>query len=158
MKNVILIVVVFIFFQNVTIAQDQKSSQQKVMDGFPPSCESRVTFSNYREHPFSQWSFRNAGAPMHVLMMPRSGAVHAFKESPDTEIGKMISADPEGNSKIFETIFSDNYTDGNCLEKQCSVMKNTGTDFRAQRVQGISEERVKPRLFEEEAATTISTH
>ena len=105
MKNVTLIVVLVIFFQNVTVAQDQNPSQQKVMDGFPPSRESQVTFSNYREHPFSQWSFRNAGAPMHVVMMPRSGAVHAFKESPDAAVGKMILTDTEGNSKTFESMF-----------------------------------------------------
>jgi len=82
------------------------------MDGFPPSRESLVTLSNYREHPFSQWSFRNAGAPMHVLMMPRSGPVHTFKESPNASIAKTTCLDTEGNSKTFESMFSDNYADG----------------------------------------------
>src|SRR4026208_2226114 len=111
MKNLFAIIVLFMFFQEVTLAQEAPT-KQKVMDGFPPSRESQVTFANYREHPFSQWSFRNAGAPMHVVMMPRSGPTHAFKESPDAGIGKTFSVDTEGNSKTFESMFSDNYADG----------------------------------------------
>ncbi|MBA4056560.1 MAG: 6-aminohexanoate hydrolase, partial [Marivirga sp.] len=122
MKNVIVVIALLLVFKNVTVAQDQKPSSQKVMDGFPPSRESQVTYSNYREHPFSQWSFRNAGAPMHVLMMPRSGPVHSFKESPDAAIGKMISVDTEGNSKTFESMFGDNHADGVIVLKNNTVL------------------------------------
>jgi len=132
MKNVIIAIVLFLLFQNPAVAQDQNPPQQKVMDGFPPSRESQVTFSNYRQHPFSQWSFRNAGAPMHILMMPRSGAVHAFKESQDAAIGKSIWIDTEGNSKTFESMFKDNYANGVIVIKNNTVLyENTGTDFRA---------------------------
>ena len=122
MKNVIIAIVLFVLFQNPAVAQDQNPPQEKVMDGFPPSRESQVTFSNYRQHPFSQWSFRNAGAPMHILMMPRSGAVHAFKESQDAAIGKSISTDTEGNSKTFESMFKDNYANGVIVIKNNTVL------------------------------------
>jgi CubicO group peptidase (beta-lactamase class C family) len=122
MKNLFPLVLLLIILQHFTLAQDQKRSPQKVMDGFPPSRESQVTFANYREHPFSQWSFRNAGAPMHVLMMPRSGPTHAFKESHDAGIGKTISVDTEGNSKTFESMFSDNYADGVIVVKNNTVI------------------------------------
>lgn len=109
MKNVFLVIASILLFENVCQSQ---SSQPKVMDGFPPSRESLVTPANYRQHPFSQWGFRNAGAHLNVVMMPRSGAVHSFNESPDAAVGKMISVDTEGSSKTFETIFSENYADG----------------------------------------------
>ncbi|MDP2413580.1 serine hydrolase [Daejeonella sp.] len=119
----IFIVVMFIMSLNETIAQqNQTSNHIKVMDGFPPSRESQVTFDNYREHPFSQWSFRNTGAPMHVLMIPRSGAVHAFKESHDNSNGRNLSMDTEGNSKTFEDIFKDNYADGVIVLKNNTVL------------------------------------
>ena len=121
MKNLFAIIVLFMFFQEVTLAQEAPT-KQKVMDGFPPSRESQVTFSNYRVHPFSQWSFRNAGAPMHVLMMPRSGPVRAFKESPDAGIGKMKSLDTEGSSNTFEGLFSDNYADGVIVLKDNAIL------------------------------------
>ncbi len=121
MKNLLAIIVLFMFFQNVTLAQEQAPAK-KVMDGFPPSRESQVTFSNYREHPFSQWSFRNTGAPMHVIMMPRFGPVHAFKESPDAAIGKMESLDTEGSSMTFEGMFSDNYADGVIALKNNAIL------------------------------------
>ena len=59
----------------ITIAQSSDSIK-KVMNGFPPSRESQVSLQNYREHPFRRWSFRNPGAPLHVLMLPRSGNMH----------------------------------------------------------------------------------
>lgn len=121
MRKSILVIVVLNLF-NAALAQVQTPSQQKVMDGFPPSRESQVTFANYREHPFSQWSFRNSGAPMHVLMMPRSGAVHLFKETPNAEIPKMPFADTEGISKTFENMFSDNFADGVIVLKNNSVI------------------------------------
>src|SRR4026208_1809354 len=121
MKNLFAIIVLFMFFQEVTLAQEAPT-KQKVMDGFPPSRESQVTFSNYRVHPFSQWSFRNAGAPMHVLMMPRSGPVRAFKESADAGIGKMKSLDTEGSSNTFEGLFSDNYADGVIVLKDNTIL------------------------------------
>jgi hypothetical protein len=98
MKNVFLTIIFISLFGSSGRSQN---SQQKVMDGFPPSRESLVTPSNYRQHPFSQWGFRNAGAHLNVVMMPRSGAVHAFRESTNVSIGKIIVADTEGNSKTL---------------------------------------------------------
>jgi CubicO group peptidase (beta-lactamase class C family) len=103
-------------------AQGQNPSPQKVMDGFPASRESQVTAANYRVYPFNQWAFRNAGAPMHVVMMPRAGAVHQFKETPDAAIGKLSSTDTDGNSKSFESHFADNYADGVVVLKDNAVV------------------------------------
>lgn len=72
---------------NLAIAQ-QIDSTKKVMDGFPPTRESQVTLLNYREYPYSQWSFRNIGAPMHMLMLPRSGSMHQYKTSVRPAVGE----------------------------------------------------------------------
>ena len=45
------------------------------MQGFPPTRGSQATMKNYREHPFNQWTFRNAGAPLNVVMIPREGLI-----------------------------------------------------------------------------------
>ncbi len=108
----ILIVLTFaLITSGVAIAQ-QVDKETKVMDGFPASRESQVSFQNYRDYPFSKWSFRNIGAPMHVLMIPRSGAVHIFKESKTNDVGNMPVTIEAGKSSSFESVFEENDADG----------------------------------------------
>lgn len=115
----------FLFLINVgvTIAQPhQIDSQTKVMDGFPPTRESQVTLKNYRTYPYSQWSFRNTGAPLHVIMVPRSGAVYSFNELPDKTIANFTTVDTDGKASTFENIFKDFYADGVIVTKNNSVL------------------------------------
>src|SRR5687767_255990 len=84
----------------LSIAQ-APNAVKKVMDGFPPSRESQVTSFNYRDYPNSKWSFRNMGAPLPVLMIPREGAVHLFKEAENNNIGNTKIA----GDTTFETMF-----------------------------------------------------
>jgi CubicO group peptidase (beta-lactamase class C family) len=95
-----------------SLSAQQPTVIPKVMDGFPPSRESQVSFQNYREHPYSQWSFRNPGAPLHVLMLPRSGAIHQYKISIRASLANILIKDTAGNAKTFEQVFKENYTDG----------------------------------------------
>ena len=95
----------------IIIAQSGDSIK-KAMDGFPPSRESQVSFQNYREYPYSQWSFRNAGAPFHVLMVPRAGAVHQYKIVSDQRIATTLIKDSAGTKTTFEAVFKDNYANG----------------------------------------------
>lgn len=94
----------------LTVAQ-QVDKTTEVMDGFPPSRDSQVNFQNYRDYPFNKWSFRNMGAPMHVLMIPRSGPVHIFKEKKANDVGNMPVVEA-GKSSRFGSIFEDNDADG----------------------------------------------
>ena len=73
-----------------------------VMVGVPPERGTQATFQNYREHPFNRWTFRNAGAPMNVVMIPREGEIYRFAEG---EI-------EEWDSQTFDTVFEENYADG----------------------------------------------
>ena len=53
-------------FHSFSVAQTTQESS--VMQGFPPTRESQATMENYRQHPISQWTFSNAGAPLNVVM------------------------------------------------------------------------------------------
>jgi hypothetical protein len=75
---------------------------KKVMEGFPPSRESQVTSSNYRDYPNGKWSFRNMGAPLHVLMIPRQDGVHQFNEVNNNELGNTKVAGDTTFEKMFE--------------------------------------------------------
>ena len=59
------------------------NSGKPVMDGFPPSVDSQVTKKNHRDWPYSQWAFRNFGAPNNVVMVPRAGEIAHFDRSED---------------------------------------------------------------------------
>jgi CubicO group peptidase (beta-lactamase class C family) len=72
------------------------------MQGVPPTRESQATLQNYREHPFNQWTFRNAGAPLHAVMIPREGQIHQFDQG----------TIPGWDSAAFDRVFADNYADG----------------------------------------------
>jgi CubicO group peptidase (beta-lactamase class C family) len=100
-----------VIISHLAIAQSDINTN-KVMDGFPPSRESQVTFQNYRDYPYSQWSFRNIGAPLHVLMVPRAGSVHTFKSSTKISVATTPIKDSAGNTQTFETTFKNNYADG----------------------------------------------
>ena len=103
---------IFITFAIAVTVSNLAIPQQKVMDGFPPSRESQVTFQNYRDYPFSQWSFRNIGAPLHILMVPRSGSIHTYSTSNKTSIANFLITDTAGNTQTFEGAFRDNNADG----------------------------------------------
>ncbi len=92
----------FIFSALLFLSAAATAAPQTVMQGVPPSRDSQATFQNYRDAPFSRWTFRNAGAPMNVVMVPRAGTIHRFDKG---GIGGWDSA-------AFDEVFADNYGDG----------------------------------------------
>lgn len=110
MKGLIIAILCFINLQPL-LAQ-QADTMLKPMDGFPPSRESQVSFPNYRDYPYSKWSFRNIGAPLHVLMIPRGGPVHVFKEVKKSTAGNTPVTIAENKAETFESVFANNETDG----------------------------------------------
>jgi len=82
------------------------------MQGVPPSRESQVTMANYRDYPASRWAFRNAGAPMHAVMIPRGGNIRQFAAASRPELAEFKVVDPQGEAKGFDQLFKDNYADG----------------------------------------------
>jgi len=97
------------------------NGNKEVMKGYPPSRESQVTFQNYRDYPFSKWSFHNMGAPMHTLMIPRGGSVHQFKES-DNSFGQSAISTKAGASETIENVFARNEADGLIIVQNNTIL------------------------------------
>ena len=88
------------------------ASETAPMSGFPPSAESQVTMGNYRVHPFNRWAFRNAGAPLNVVMIPRQGSIRALDGPTRRDIGEREFTDLHGRTLSLPALFEANYADG----------------------------------------------
>lgn len=82
------------------------------MQGVPPSAESQVTMKNYRDFPMSRWAYRNAGAPLNVVMIPRGGDIRPLPGPLRPEIGEREFKDAHGRTLGFDALFKANYADG----------------------------------------------
>jgi CubicO group peptidase (beta-lactamase class C family) len=82
------------------------------MQGFPPVRESQVTMNNYRTHPFTKWSFRNAGAALNVVMIPRQGDIVELSGPSRGELGGQQYPAGADQSLSFDQIFERNHGDG----------------------------------------------
>ena len=101
-----------ILFMAVSNLSFSLPNHQEPMQGVPPSRESQVTMANYRDYPASRWAFRNAGAPMHAVMIPRGGNIRQFAAASRPELAEFKVVDPQGEAKGFDQLFKDNYADG----------------------------------------------
>ena len=88
------------------------SAEKPVMEGTPPTRESQVTFGNYRERPFNSWAFRNMGAPLNVVMIPREGQIADFNSAINTGITGQQYTDLHGRELGFDKLFEANFADG----------------------------------------------
>jgi CubicO group peptidase (beta-lactamase class C family) len=98
----------------IAAAEDQsiKKSIKPAMQGFPPTRESQATMQNYREFPFNQWAFRNAGAPLNVVMIPRQGTIYNLPGPTKPDLGNLSVTDARGDSMRLSALFANNYADG----------------------------------------------
>lgn len=90
----------------------EEAIKTTVMEGFPPTRESQATMQNYREHPFNQWTFRNAGAPLNVVMIPRQGKIRELPGPTQPGLADFMVTDVGGKIMGLDTLFSTNYADG----------------------------------------------
>jgi CubicO group peptidase (beta-lactamase class C family) len=107
---------------SVAFAQEPLPISETVMDGFPPAKESQVTFGNYRDHPYNEWAFRNAGAPLNVLMIPRAGETNQFKEKIDRSIGEITLKDADGKNRTVDQVLESSFTDGFLVLKGDAIL------------------------------------
>lgn len=82
------------------------------MQGTPPVEASQVTMANYLQRPYSHWAFRNSGAPLNVVMIPREGDISSFAAASRPNLGSREFDDGQGKRASLERIFEDNYADG----------------------------------------------
>ena len=111
MKNVMLLIAL-IFALTIHIADAEEQVIKQAMQGFPPTRESQATMQNYREFPFNQWTFRNAGAPLNVVMIPRQGTIYNLPGPTKPDLGNLSVTDARGDSMSLSTLFANNYADG----------------------------------------------
>lgn len=82
------------------------------MQGVPPSRDSQVTMANYSSYPMSMWAFRNAGAVLNTIVVPREGDIRRLPGPLRPEIGEWLFPDGKGGKIGFDTLFEANYADG----------------------------------------------
>jgi CubicO group peptidase (beta-lactamase class C family) len=84
----------------------------KPMQGVPPSRDSQVTMANYRDYPMSMWAFRNAGAILNTVMVPREGDIRPLPGPLRPELGERVVTGAQGQALSFDELFAANYADG----------------------------------------------
>jgi len=82
------------------------------MQTVPPTVAEQVTMKNYRDHGMSRWSFRNVGAPLHVVMVPREGEIHRLAQRKNSKVSGHRFSDGQGKDISFNAIFAGNDADG----------------------------------------------
>jgi CubicO group peptidase (beta-lactamase class C family) len=99
-----------------------KEPPKILMDGFPPTTESQVTFKNYRDYPYNQWSFHNMGAIFNTLMVPREGAIQALNDKPSSKLGQLTLTDGYGKQRQVDQILAEEETDAFVVLKGDDVL------------------------------------
>ena len=93
-----------------------------VMEGTPPNRDSQATMKNYRDYPFSGWTFQNMGAPLNVVMVPRGGSINELNAPIKQELGRRIFKDKSGVEMTFEDLFRAHYARGVILIQGNNVL------------------------------------
>lgn len=112
MKKILVVATTTLLLGFGAHAQTTKPSDTSVMQGVPPTKDSQVTFKNYRDKPFSKWSFHNVGAPFNVLTIPREGQIIPFRVKEKPELGQLKLTDGFGKTNTVEKILENTDTDG----------------------------------------------
>ncbi|MDH4040065.1 MAG: beta-lactamase family protein [Gammaproteobacteria bacterium] len=110
MKTRMLMIAMLALWASVS-AGAEPVADPRPMQGVPPSRESQVTMANYRDYPMSRWAFRNAGAVLHTVMVPRQGDIHRLPGPLRPELGERVVTDPQGQQLSFDALFEANYAD-----------------------------------------------
>lgn len=122
MRAITLSLILCALFSLPATSVADSSEAKPVMLGVPPSTASQVTFGNYREHPYNQWAFRNIGAPLNVLMVPRAGPVHVLSDTPDQRVAHIKVQDATGNTLTVDKVFEQSYADGVLVLKGDNIL------------------------------------
>ncbi len=97
-----------------------RAQTDAAMQGIPPSPNSQVTFANYREQPFSHWSFRNTGAFFNTLDIPRAGKIYRYKSKESQVIASLGWRQTQ--ERNLDKLLADNDTDGFLVLKNNRIL------------------------------------
>ncbi|MBT8115047.1 MAG: beta-lactamase family protein [Arenicella sp.] len=115
-------VLICLLFTGKAALADGASVTVKPMQGVPPSRESQVSLRNYTQYPANRWAFRNAGAPLHVVMIPRQGDIFRLPRALDPAIANTKYTDLHGRELSFDDLFEQNFADGLVVIKGDTVL------------------------------------
>ncbi len=82
-----------------------------VMKGAPPSPEALVRLSNWRQHPYNRWSFRNVRQILPTAEIRRA-AVPRPLEGDFQDLGGLCFANPSGQATTLSNTLDATHTDG----------------------------------------------
>ncbi len=99
-------------FSHTSYAAANNRAQSEPMRGTPPTRESQVSMRNYGTHPFMKWSFRNVGAPLNVVMIPRQGSIVELPGPSQPELGLQRYPANADSGPSFDQVFESNHGDG----------------------------------------------
>lgn len=84
----------------------------RLMEGFPPATQDRVTLANWRQSPFNHWAFHHVREIIPTADIPHDPAhVRELKSAPQ-DLDRLPVAMPGGKSVPFSQFLTDSSTDG----------------------------------------------
>ena len=119
--NRVLLNIVIILCGYSSLSYSEPDSQS-VMEGTPPTRDSQATMKNYRDYPFSGWTFQNMGAPLNIVMVPRGGDIAELNQPSNQALGKKIFIDKTGAEMTLEDLFKVHFARGMILIQDDKVM------------------------------------
>ena len=120
MNRVVLNVVIILFGYSSLSYSEPES--QSVMEGTPPTRDSQATMKNYRDYPFSGWTFQNMGAPLNIVMVPRGGDIAELNQPSNQALGKKIFIDKTGAEMTLEDLIKVHFARGMILIQDDKVL------------------------------------
>ena len=119
--NRVLLNIVIILCGYSSLSHSEPDSQS-VMEGTPPTRDSQATMKNYRDYPFSGWTFQNMGAPLNIVMVPRGGDIAELNQPSNQVLGKKIFIDKTGAEMTLEDLFKVHFARGMILIQDDKVL------------------------------------
>lgn len=89
-----------------------KYKHPDVMQSFPPTRESQVTFANYLRAPFSSWGLWNIDSVAHTAMLPRGGELPKLQTCIDPALGQRKIHDANGDELSLDSLLEKHDADG----------------------------------------------
>ena len=119
--NRVLLNIVIILCGYSSLSYSEPDSQS-VMEGTPPTRDSQATMKNYRDYPFSGWTFQNMGAPLNIVMVPRGGDIAELNQPSNQALGKKTFIDKTGAEMTLENLFKVHFARGMILIQDDKVL------------------------------------
>jgi len=85
---------------------------RRIMAAFPPTPDEQVTLANWRQHPFSEWAFRNVRELLPTASIPGTAADPAPQSLAQTYLEDVSFANPRGEKVGFVEALRTSHTDG----------------------------------------------